>query len=179
MRRIMLDIETLDTRTSAVILSIGVVEFNDTVLLNGFHRYIDIDSCLDKGLTVSGSTILWWMDQSEEARMRLQQPANSLESVLEELSRTFDWQDVEVWANGSDFDLPILANAYRACGYKGAPWPYYMGRDYRTMRKMTPKLLLNEVAVEPECAHDALEDAKAQALTLQGILAAQRWELAA
>jgi DNA polymerase III epsilon subunit-like protein len=177
----MIDIETLDTKSSAVILSIGAVEFDEQRILSEFHRHIDIQSCIDKGLTVSGSTILWWLEQSEEARTRLQQPANQLEAVLAELQQAFNWDGKEVWANGSDFDLPILANAYRACGYSNAPWPYYQGRDYRTVRKMFPKSVLNEYTVEPVCAHDALEDARAQVLTLQGLMASgvQPWSIAA
>jgi hypothetical protein len=121
------------------------------------------------------------MEQSEEARMRLQAPANQLDAVLCELNQAFNWDGAEVWANGSDFDLPIIANAYRACGYSNAPWPYFNGRDYRTVRKMFPKSVLNEYTVEPACAHDALEDARAQVLTLQGLMASgiQPWSMAA
>lgn len=181
MRGIMIDIETLDTKSSAVVLSIGAVEFDEAKIIRTFYGAIDIDSCLKKGLTVSGSTLLWWLEQNEAARMRLQEPADALESVLANLQQSFNWDGAEIWANGSDFDLPILANAYRACGYNNPPWPYFNGRDYRTVRKMFSKRVLNECTVEPAIAHDALEDARAQVLTLQALIASgeQPWSMAA
>ena len=49
MSNIMLDIETLGTRSTSVILSIGAVEFDKTSILRAFHKRIDIDSCLRQG----------------------------------------------------------------------------------------------------------------------------------
>lgn len=170
MRSIMLDCETLDTKSSAVILSIGAVEFDGVSLGRTFHRHITIDSCLDKGLTVSGNTILWWMDQPDEARRRLQAQSIDLSDVLAELEMAFQWEGTEVWANGTDFDLSIIGNAYRKCGWKNPPWAYTMGRDYRTVRKLFPRALVNYFTVEPLVEHDALEDATAQALTLMALL---------
>lgn len=172
MRRIMLDIETLDTASTAVILSIGAVEFDDTTLGRRFHERIDIDSCLKHGLTISGSTLAWWMGQSNEARKIFQAQGRPLDHVLIRLAAWVDWRQVkEVWANGSDFDLPIIANAFRAVGAGQQPWPYFIARDYRTIRKIYSKQVLDEATVEPIVAHDALEDAVAQALTLQALMA--------
>lgn len=171
MRRIMLDTETLDTASSAVILSIAAVEFDDQNLGRRFHQRIDIDSCLKHGLTVSGNTIAWWMDQSAEARKIFQTPGRPLDRVLIDFATWIDWSQVdEVWANGSDFDGPIVANAYRAIGAGNPPWAYFKLRDYRTIRKMYPKDVVVAATVEPLVKHDALEDAIAQALTLQALL---------
>ena len=171
MRRIMLDTETLDTASSAVILSIAAVEFDDQNLGRRFHQRIDIDSCLKHGLTVSGNTIAWWMDQSAEARKIFQTPGRPLDRILIDFATWIDWSKVdEVWANGSDFDGPIIANAYRAIGAGNPPWAYFKLRDYRTIRKMYPKDVVNKATVGPLVEHDALEDAIAQALTLQALL---------
>lgn len=171
MRRIMFDTETLDTSSSAVILSIAAVEFDDQNLGRRFHQRISIDSCLKHGLTVSGNTIGWWMDQSAEARKIFCIPGLPLDRVLIDLSTWLDWSQVdEVWANGSDFDFPIIANAYRVIGAGNPPWAYYKARDYRTVRKMFAKDVVNAATVEPVVEHDALEDAIAQARTLQALL---------
>ncbi len=170
MSKIMIDIETLDTRASAVVLSIGAVTFNDTQLGETFHRRIDIDSCLKLGMTVSGRTISWWMGQTNAARKLFQQQGTHVANVLGQLTRAFDWTKIdEVWANGTDFDLSILSNAFEQSNVR-CPWEYYKGRDYRTIRKMFPKDLLNELTVEPRIEHDALEDATSQALTLIALL---------
>ena len=48
-------------------------------------------------------------------------------------------------------------------------WEYYNGRDYRTVKNLFPKGLVQQVEVKPEVAHDALQDAVAQAKTLQAL----------
>ena len=170
MKKIMIDIETLDTRSTGVILSIGAVTFDDVDLGHTFHRRVDIDSCLKLGMTVSGSTIQWWMEQSDAARKMLTQQGTHITNVLDSFSRAFNWERIEeVWANGTDFDLAILTNAFERTGLR-RPWAYYKGRDYRTVKKLFPHALYQELTVEPRVAHDALEDATSQALTLQALL---------
>lgn len=172
MRNIMLDIETLGTKSTSVILSIGAIAFGEQEIGHGFHRRINIDSCLEAGLTVDGKTIQWWMGQSEEARALFSHDGDPLAAVLLDFKESFDWQNTLVWCNGMNFDLPILDNAFRAVGME-APWAYYNGRDFRTVKNMFPKEFVNSVRVEPMVAHDALDDSRAQALTLQALLAAR------
>lgn len=170
MDKIMIDIETLDTRPTSVILSLGAVVFDETELGRTFHRRIDIDSCLRLNMTVSGSTIAWWMEQPDVARKLFQTQGTNIANVLDAFTRAFDWEKIkEVWANGTDFDLVILRNAFERTGIR-CPWAYYKGRDYRTVRKLFPQAVLNECTVEPRIKHDAFEDATSQALTLQRLL---------
>ena len=167
---VMLDIETLDTRSTSVILSIGACQFDENgVIHNTLHKRIDIDSCLRRGLTVGGHTILWWMDQSEEARRNLTQgEICSLEQALSALSSFIKQGDV-VWANGANFDVPILENAYEKCNM-ATPWVYYNVRDYRTVSKLVPKDEFNRIRSQPTLKHNALEDAMAQARTLVNVI---------
>jgi hypothetical protein len=173
MNKIMIDIETLDTRSTGVILSIGAVTFNETSIGHSFHRNIDIDSCLKLGMTVSGSTIAWWMEQPDAARKVFQKQGIHIVNVLDSFSRAFTWSKIEeVWANGTDFDLAMLTNAFDRTGLR-RPWPYYKARDYRTARNMFPRELFDKVRFKPQVAHDALEDAQSQALTLQALLSSE------
>ena len=55
---VMVDIETLGTGPTSVVLSIGVFSPQFT-----FHEYVDIDSQLTYGAQVNADTILWWMKQ--------------------------------------------------------------------------------------------------------------------
>ncbi len=172
MRRIMFDTETLGTSSSSVILSIAAVEFDDKNLGRRFHQRISIDSCLKHGLTVDGNTIEWWMEQSAEARDIFKRTSLPLDRVLIDLAMWLDWSEVdEVWANGSDFDFPIIANAFKAIGAGNPPWPYFKIRDFRTIKKMYAKDVADAAMVVPLVRHDALEDAIAQAMTLQHLLA--------
>lgn len=170
MGNVMIDIETLGTQSTSVIVSIGAVEFTGSELGRSFHRRIDIDSCIRAGLTVDGRTIEWWMTQPADARKIFDSQGEDLGRVLADLTVAFDWTNTLVWCNGMNFDLPILDNAFRAVGLE-TPWAYYNGRDYRTVKGMFPKELFNSLRVDPVVAHDALEDARAQALTLQAMLA--------
>lgn len=166
MNNVMIDIETLGTAANSVILSIGAVQFDDVGCLGEeFYSNINIDSCLERGLVVEGRTILWWMGQSDEARAALGTGELSLPAALRGLADAFDWRDTLVWCNGLSFDLPILDTAYRACKM-AAPWAYYNGRDYRTLKNEVDREVFKALEVKPSAAHNALEDAKAQALTL-------------
>lgn len=168
MNNVMIDIETLGTMANSVILSIGAVRFDESGLGEEFYTNVDIDSCLERGLAVEGRTILWWMGQSDAARAALGYNEQSLPSALLGLANAFDWRDALVWCNGLSFDLPILDSAYRACGMR-PPWAYYNGRDYRTVKYELPREDFKAIEVTPNIGHNALEDAKAQALTLLAI----------
>lgn len=175
MDNFMIDIETLGTGSNSVILSIGAVEFDPDSddIGEGFHVLVNIDSCLNKGLIVSGSTLCWWMTQSEEARNIFNRQSESLHlaSALLALRQYMLGKSAIpiVWANGTDFDLAILQNAYSKVDIE-QPWSYYNGRDYRTIKAMLPKKTFDKLRVKPEVAHDAYHDALAQARTLQNIL---------
>lgn len=175
MNNVMIDIETLGTAANSVILSAGAVQFGENGLGDEFYSNINIDSCLDKGLMVEGRTILWWMGQNDEARAALGQNELPLATALQGLADAFDWKNTLVWCNGLNFDLPILDTAYRACGMQ-PPWAYYNGRDYRTVKNELDKESFRALEIKPTTAHYALEDAKAQALTLLAIRSWQSWQ---
>ena len=169
MSNIMLDIETLGTRSTSVILSLGAVEFDKASILRTFHKRIDIDSCLRQGLTVDGRTIQWWMDQSDEARQLFREDGEPLAVVLFDFCSSFEWDDKAVWCNGAAFDFPIVENALLQCDLQ-LPWAYYNTRDYRTLKNLVSRQTYDSLRVRPKVAHNALDDAIAQARTLQALL---------
>lgn len=133
-----IDLETLGTRCDAPIISIGVVQFDPNNSKKGetFYREIDIDSSIRAG-RVEGSTLAWWMKQSDKARdvFDPKESKVALATALEELQRWM--RDLSftpvVWGNGATFDISILEYAYDhgAVGLKEA-WPFYNIRDMRT-----------------------------------------------
>ena len=73
---VMLDIETGGTRPGSVIYSIGAVVFDtfyDESNWPTFYSPINRQSCLGYGMTEDPDTILWWDEQSEEAREVIRQ----------------------------------------------------------------------------------------------------------
>lgn len=169
---LMIDLETFGTASNSVILSIGAVEFNKTGLGKEFHVHIDPQSCVDAGLTMDASTVLWWMTQSEEARTKIAEAdRNNLFAVLNNFVAAFDWRNKKVWGNGASFDIVIMENAMKAVNV-AVPWKFWNQRCFRTLKSELPVGLVKEMTVRPELAHDALSDAKAQALTAINLLKA-------
>lgn len=143
---LMLDIETLDLKPTAAVLSIAATFFDPFTgqLGASFERQINLKSCIDLGLTVDPETIMWWMEQSKEAQeaFRGNSKAEGLGEVLcafskwvnYELSFLRDRRGFSVWGNGKDFDCVIMENAYRAAGLKSlTPWKFWETVDVRTL----------------------------------------------
>lgn len=170
MHGIMLDIETLGTSHNALILSIGAAEFKDGEILFSFHTKIEPNSCVEAGLTIDPNTVLWWLEQSDEARRSVLTGIRvPLENALLELTNVFDWKGKQVWANGTTFDITILESAFKAFDCP-PPWQYWNVMDYRTVKNMVPRDIYQACKVDASVKHDALADAIAQAKTLMNIM---------
>lgn len=157
----MIDLETLGTKSNSVILSIGVAQFDlRGSVMAVFHRGVLVDSCLKAGLQVDGSTIEWWLKQPKENIERLLNlNCTTLYNALEELaslSLYANSKNCYVWSHGSNFDIVLLENAYKAVGQK-IWWDYKNVRDTRTLFDVV------NYKYEAKGGHDALEDAISQA----------------
>ena len=166
MRHLMLDIETLGVNPGCIVLSIGAVEFSNGVITGRFHAHIDPHSCEEYGLKAEAGTTMWWLAQDQKAQQALLSgEQHDLDDVLASFIDTFDWKDLKVWANGASFDFPILKAAFEAVDRK-LPWAFYNEMDFRTIKGLMPKADFDTMRVRPGVAHDALDDATAQAQTL-------------
>lgn len=162
MNHMMVDLETLDTRPSTVILSIGACIFNEAGPLLGSDAKLYVrcswQDQIDAGRTVSESTIRWWMQQSDAARAALDGETFSLSRGLMDLKLMYYAQRCDrIWANGTTFDISILDHAYAGA----QPWKYNAMRDMRGLRDLVPSDIMDDV--ENVTAHDALSDAIYQA----------------
>jgi DNA polymerase III epsilon subunit-like protein len=163
--RIMVDLETLGTAPGCSILSIGAATFSKVSGVgNPFYTMISRKTCLNAGLKEDPDTLIWWSGQSDEARKVLSDtPAT--ESLGLALSRFHDYvcgflnMEVLIYGNGADFDPPILAAAFRKCGFD-IPWKPYAVRCYRTIKMQHPNIKLIR---PPGTHHNALSDAECQA----------------
>jgi len=156
---IMIDIETLGAKPGSVICSIAAVEFNIETGQTGrrFFRNINIQSCLDAGLYVDGSTIYWWLNQSDSARSRFQLEKIEFLQALTQFSHFINAseKDVKVWGNSARFDLGILEAAYNKA-YSPIPWVAKNERDVRTLVSFAPYIKKNEPFVGVK--HDPIDD---------------------
>ncbi len=189
MNHIMVDIETLDTVQSAVVLSIGAVAFDPHSKELGEKFYVEFTEDLAnqqiKGRTISVDTVQWWMMQSDAARsifarrdeddLITPKPANpavrmSTEHGLNEFSQFIarhGGKKVELWGNGADFDNVIIGSLYDSFDLL-KPWSYGKNRCYRTMKRIFGE---NVPLVRQGVHHNGLDDAITQAVHLQEIFA--------
>lgn len=176
---LMIDLETLDTSPTAVVLSLGAVAFDPRSNTLGPTFYVEFTNFLEQqtgvGRTISPSTVMWWMGQNAAARAVFQKKENSPErcSPLWGLSAFADYLKQpglsgNVWAKDPDFDVVILRSLYETNAPGLAfPFKYNAGRSVRTVEDM-PFTPLRDT---PPVAHNALDDAIAQATRIQEIFA--------
>jgi len=158
MNDLMVDIETLGTKSNSVITQIGAVFFDRYTGKTGEELSINIQiqDCLDKGLQVDAGAIKFWLGQT--GRSFLKEPV-ALQTALDSLRKHYKLhKDVLVWAHAT-FDFPILANAYEVIK-QGFAFLYKNLRDIRTLvdlAKLDYKKFKEDGAKDPK-THNALSD---------------------
>lgn len=205
MKHVMLDLETLSTEANAVILSIGACWFDphgeefrretplegpgdypyDLTKLN-FRANINLQSCIDVGMGITGSTVRWWADQSEKARQDAFGGETPIREALNDLTDfiklvSINWPDtanvepdeVCVWGHGPAFDNAIIANACHRLGYR-LPWSFRNDRCNRTFLALAKDRGVDIPLVRLGTFHNALDDAITQAMHMQRVNATLR-----
>lgn len=169
MNHVMCDLETLGTTADAVILSIGAVKFDlatGDIDNDGFYRSVSIESNFDLKRRFSEDTLLWWLKQPVAAQSVFHEAKETLETALIEFSDWLGNDEHEMWSNGADFDLPMLAHAYTQLGIE-IPWRFWNSRCYRTYKNLPGA---KDIRVPPlGVKHNALSDAYQQAQTVSAI----------
>lgn len=168
MNNVMLDLETLGTGTDAAILSIGAVMFDEYGTGAEFYATIDAQSAVDSGGTITVATVAWWAQQGAKARELFAGKNPDISNVLirftDWCAKQADTRSLVVWANAPTFDCVILRSAYQRENFR-TPWMFYNERCFRTMKNLydVPHKFTGT-------AHNAVDDARSQALHLIKIL---------
>ena len=167
----MLDIECLGTTPGAVIVQIGACMFN----MRGEHdadtflRNVDIQSCLNRDMYINGATVEWWFGQSDNARKALfLPPPVPIGQAMEDFKSWYSQRGDPsfIWSNGSDFDIPIMLEAWNRTMPGKAPWPYKGVRCCRTVSWMArhqgwaKEVPRSEQLVKHRADHDAIHQAQ-------------------
>lgn len=185
---IMVDLETMSSRNNAAIVQIGAYPFvidgenvaehdPERQLQEKFHINVDLNNCIEKGLHVDGNTVLWWLQQSESARMSLVEDPRPLHAALVEFN---DWiargrreaepfypqsDELVIWSHAT-FDTPILQHAYQVSGVPFL-WHYRGARDVRTIVDLAGGNQSFEYPDRSDFQHVGWVDAWAQASVVQ------------
>lgn len=105
-----------------------------------FYEVVNATSCALCGMDFEKNTIEWWEKKNEQTKadllnrapMNIGEAMNALHNYLEGIRNAYN-AEIKIWAQGSDFDFPILKNAYRKTMKEvGLPWEHEWQRDART-----------------------------------------------
>lgn len=178
MKHLMLDIETLGTKSDAIILSVAAVWFEPNITHPGqtstrrvCHFHCSIEEQIANGRQLDPDTAAWWFKQSPKAfvAMALGQVSaaddpgltaegmNALRGALEEAEH--------IWANDPDFDCTILRDAFSPQFI--ARWPFSKHRSVRTICAMFPGIKQEAYDFTNFTAHNALDDCCVQVRMVQ------------
>lgn len=172
---VVVDLETLDTRPSAMILSIGAIRCNLRTGEMGDTFYENIDNHIEiqSSRTTDANTINWWRKQDQEVKEALSVDRKRLDVVLQSF-RVWLGKGVKIWGNGASFDLGILRHAYD----NNTPWAFYNERDARTLEALAKGIVNRDSIPRYGQHHHALDDARYEAKYLsamwQGIFSANK-----
>lgn len=171
MRDVMIDLETMGTKSKSLIVSIGAVFFDINTGEQGetFHQFIEMQDSIDCGLVVTGDTFKWWLQRNDDARYKLVEgldDAAPLRQVLHNfigfITSNIEIDDIRPWGNGASFDISLLEDAYEQIMVP-APWRFYNVMDCRTMEMAASHLVTRKSIPRQGTHHSALDDAKYQA----------------
>lgn len=176
-KHVMIDIETLSLRPTAMVLSIGACAFTEDGTI---HDTLEVRPRFVDGRHIDPQTVVWWMQQSDDARKVFdaverfgrQEVHGLLEKFLLSAGSTAEgftgenndtpitrFIPPQIWALGPQFDLVVLEDYFGfATGAYPPLWSYRQIYDMRTLRQF-----YNREAIKPEVQHSALSDAIAQA----------------
>ncbi len=154
---IMIDCETMGIESNAAIIAIGATAFNANGIIDTFYQVVDLQSSVDIGLTISPSTVMWWLKQSQAAQQAVLRSGCDIEDALTMLGKFITRYTVEaVWVNGPD--AVWLDSAYKALNKpnKATPWHYAQVRDFRTIKHVFPTITIPDAEVAHHALHDAI-----------------------
>lgn len=168
----MIDIETMDTETTAVVLSVGMVVYDpltivrsDLSRLHKLYYALDIREQVEKGRTIGADTIVWWSQQSAEARkVFTEQPRSHPIGALSSLSDMLrEYKVQHIWGNGVDFDNAIINSLAKSFGAT-KPLHYKHNRCFRTLKAMLGHHIPAHATMPIGTHHNAVDDALYQAV---------------
>jgi exodeoxyribonuclease VIII len=165
-KHLMIDMETLAVSPRAVILSLGAVHFDPygDQIYDELYFKIDLDDQDKLNREIDPNTIEWWGKQ-DTAIMEEAFSSDNRIPLTEAVERfhKFSWGCDKFWSHGATFDLVIIEDLYRQLN-KPLPWNYWQLRDTRTLFDLG-----HDPEMTKESKHDALADARRQAIGVQNI----------
>lgn len=164
-----IDLETMGKGPLAPIVAIGAVCVAKGAVVDDLYIRVSLLDWDHYRRQPDASTIQWWLQQSDEARRKIDgtQTSKPLPMALIALSVWMTAhatpEEAIAWGNGSSFDNVILRSSYEACGIP-LPWQFRHDRDLRTLLALYPEPMA--IGDFEGTKHHALHDARHEAKQL-------------
>lgn len=178
----MIDLESMGTETNPCLLQISAVKFDiNTGEINGtFDTKVDLQSCLDAGLSVTAGSIAFWMKNdsvTQEARDSVMKETyddgtsgKTLASALMSFSLWCELEGVEyVHGNGAASDNVWLRSAYKAVGL-ACPFDFRADVCFRSFKTLAKRMGWKDNVENFGVYHDGVDDAIYQVSVLRSVL---------
>ena len=166
-RHLMFDLETMATSPRAVILTLGAVIFDPYTdeIFKELYMRIDTDQQSELGREINDETLDWWGKQDPEIMLEAfsDEDRIPLADAMDKFHK-FAWGCDKVWSHGAVFDIIIVEDLLRQMG-RNAPWQFWNCRDTRTIFDLG-----HDPEMPQSAKHNALEDAKRQAIGVQNVI---------
>jgi len=162
-----IDLETIDVRPQATVLSLGAVKFNPLTSEephSELYLKISIDDQDRLDRTVSEGTLEWWGKQDPKIMEEAfdQTDAVTVEDALAEISKFSVGVDT-FWGQGYGFDYTMMEDMYRSIG-RPIPWNFWQILDSRTLFRVCKQDPRKQIQND---LHNALADAYYQSKAIQ------------
>ena len=162
-----IDLETIDVRPTATVLSLGGVKFNplqNSEPYDELYFKISVDDQDRYGRTSNDSTIEWWTTQDPKIMEEAFDQTDAI-TVEEACARIARWSvGVDTfWGQGYGFDFTMMEDLFRNIK-RPIPWQFWQVLDSRTLFKMISKDPRKGMQTD---LHNALADAYFQAKAIQ------------
>lgn len=173
MKHVMIDIETLSLSTSAVVTQIGACAWDSDH--DGIGPGLILSPTFEdqSDRKIDASTVMFWMSQDDAARASIVGADRTvtktlahihLVNFLDQVTIANEGNPPTIWAMGPQFDIVVLESYFAGM----TPlWKYRQIADARTLR-----LVYDGPTYTPVIAHNAYEDAVAQARWVRDALKA-------
>lgn len=173
---IMIDIETLDAKASAVVIQIGAVAFTynekgQIKIMGQLDLKLPVHAQLGIDRTISLDTVKFWLNTPAQQKLlgELLTP-DDIYNYQYALNRFYDFcvahKPSEYWSQGPTFDMIILEDMAKQLGIE-VTWKYYQVRDLRTVQKFVGDDAKSKKMKAENSNHNALDDCLSQIKLLQ------------
>lgn len=142
------DLETASLSSTAAIIQIGAVAWNrfeeksERLFEDAYEVSfgVDLRSAMMSGFDIDPETCKWWSNRDaalknsilSEHVEHIKDVLLSFKAWLEEVRSTSSAESICLWAQGSDFDVPVLRNAFETFDIE-FPVNYHAIRDARSV----------------------------------------------